>query len=393
MSENQRHKIGVGVATIFGMNAMIGAGIFTAPSAMASNVGPAGILAYLFVVVSVWFMGLSIARAAELFPEEGSFYAYVKPLFGKTVGLVANASHLLGIVVAMGLLTQNAGAYLHPFIPSVSPYLLGVIILAALVALNIFGVMLSAVGQRVLIACTLFPLIAIITICLAHTDLSNFTPFAPYGMRNVLAATRIVIFGFFGFECASLMFNNVIDPARNVPRALTYAVGIVGGLYLLFVTSLIAAIPLSLFEDPSYPLLTDVLRVRFPGNDFIIGAVHVSILSAMLGTVHSMICSTSASLSTLVELATDKKRHLTHQQSVLIVGLLIFLTFALLKNQGLFFGFTALFMVSAYIGAMLTLLSIKEEWTSGRNIRTLIGLGTASTILYFSIELIFKSLA
>jgi len=393
MTKKQPHKIGVGTATIFGMNAMIGAGIFTAPSAMASKVGPAGILAYLFVVVSVWFMGVSIARAATLFPSEGSFYAYIKPLLGHHIAMLLNASHLLGIVVAMGLLTQNAGAYLHPFIPAISPYMLGVIILATLIALNIFGVMLSSIGQRALIACTLFPLIAIIIICLAHTSWANFVPFAPYGMRNVLAATRIVIFGFFGFECASLMFNNVIDPARNVPRALTYAVGIVGGLYLLFVTSLIAAIPLWLFESPELPLLTDVLRIRFPDNDFIIGAVHISILSAMLGTVHSMICSTSASLSTLIGLATEKKKHLTQQQCVPIIGTLIFLTFALLKNQGLFFGFTALFMVSAYIGAMLTLLSIKKEWTSGRNIRTLIGLGTAGTILYFSIELIFKSLA
>jgi len=396
MTQNQPHKIGVGTATIFGMNAMIGAGIFTAPSAMASNVGPAGILAYLFVVTSVWFMGVSIARAAQLFPEEGSFYAYIKPFAGHTIAMILNASHLLGIVVAMGLLTQSAGEYLHKFVPYIPPHILGMIILAVLVMLNIFGVMLSAIGQRVLIACTLFPLIAIIAICLAHTNLANFKPFAPYGMRNVLAATRIVIFGFFGFECASLMFNNVIDPARNVPRALTYAVGIVGCLYLVFVGSLIAAIPMWLFENPELPLLTDVLRVRFPGNDFIIGAVHISILSAMLGTVHSMICSTSASLSTLVDLAAKNSKriwHLTQQQCVPIIGLLIFLTFLLLKNKGLFFGFTALFMVSAYIGAMLTLLSIKSEWISGRNIRTLIGLATASMILYFSIELILTSLA
>jgi len=395
MTHNHAHKIGLATATIVGMNAMIGAGIFTAPSAMASKVGPAGILAYLFVVVSVWFMGISIARAAELFPQEGSFYAYIKPLAGPAVGMLANASHLLGIVVAMGLLTQNAGAYLHTFIPTIEPMMLGLMVLGALIALNIFGVMLSAVGQRVLIACTLFPLITIILICLAHTNSSNFVEFAPYGMRNVLAATRIVIFGFFGFECASLMYNSVKDPAKNVPRALTYAIGIVGSLYLLFVASLIAAVPLLLFENPNYPLLTDVLRVRFPGDSFILGAVHLSILSAMLGTVHSMIWSTSASLSTLVSLAGNYAKRcwcLTQQQCVPIIGTFILLTFALLKNQGLFFGFTALFMVSAYIGTMLTLLSIKEEWTSGRNIRTLIGLATACTIMYFSIELILSSL-
>jgi len=395
MTQNTAHKIGLATATIVGMNAMIGSGIFTAPSAMASNVGPAGILAYLFVVISVWFMGLSIARAAELFPNEGSFYAYIKPLAGHTLALITCASHILGIVVAMGLLTQNAGEYLHRLILSICPHNLGLIILTGLVALNTFGVALSAMGQRVLICCTLFPLLTIILICLTHLDLSNFVPFAPYGARNVLAATRIVIFGFFGFECASMMFNQVKNPIRNVPRALTYSVAIVGSLYLLFVASLIASIPLNLFENPNYPLLTDVLRVRFPGNNLIIWAVHISILSAMLGTVHSMIWSTSSALSSLIDIAskgTQKAWHITQQQCVPIVGLLIFSTFWLLKNQGLFFGFTALFMVSAYIGTMLMLLTIKKEWTSGRNICTLIGLTTASTILYFSIELIINSL-
>ena len=46
-------------ATIIGMNAMIGSGIFTAPAAIASYVGPAGIIAYVFVVLSVWCMALS----------------------------------------------------------------------------------------------------------------------------------------------------------------------------------------------------------------------------------------------------------------------------------------------------------------------------------------------
>jgi len=46
MSHSQQ-KIGVSTATIIGMNAMIGAGIFTIPATMAAHVGPAGILAFI----------------------------------------------------------------------------------------------------------------------------------------------------------------------------------------------------------------------------------------------------------------------------------------------------------------------------------------------------------
>jgi len=282
VSQSHTDKIGLSTATIVSMNAMIGAGIFTVPAAMASNVGPAGIIAYLFVVGSVWFMGHSLARVAQLFPEEGSFYTYVKPWAGHVGGLLATTSYFLGMVVGMGLLTQKAGEYLHTLIPSLCPNTLGLLVLVTLVLLNMFGIALSRLGQRILIACTVFPLIAVTLICLGHFDWANLTPFAPYGMRNVFAATRVVIFGFFGFECASLLFNQIKDPARNVPRALTYSIGIVGTLYLAFVASLIAAVPLPYFESPSLPLLTDVLKAVFPGNGMLLGAVHLAILSAIL---------------------------------------------------------------------------------------------------------------
>ena len=394
MSQNHTEKIGLSTATIVSMNAMIGAGIFALPAALASNVGPAGILAYLFVVASVWFMGLSLARVAHLFPDTSSFYAYVKPWAGHLGGTIATISYFLGLLFGMALQTQNASLYLHAFIP-LSPTVLGIIILTTLVLLNMFGIALSRLGQRALIACTIFPLIAIILICLTHFDLANLTPFAPYGIRNVLAATRIVIFGFFGFECASLLSSSIKNPARNVPRALTYSIAIVGTLYFLFVASIILSVPQSFFEGTSCPLLTDALRAVMPGNTLLIGAVHVAILSAILGTVHSQIWSSNSLLSTLTELLAKHSKlpfRLTQQQCAPILGILIFLIFALVKNQMLFFGFAALFVVSTYIASMITLLTIRQEWSSGRNLRTLIGLATAGTILYFAIELIATTL-
>ncbi|MFS8506727.1 MAG: amino acid permease [Candidatus Babeliales bacterium] len=78
MAGNNSEKIGVLTATIVGMNAMIGAGIFTISSALAGDVGPAVILSFLFTAVSVWFMAQSFARVAQLFPQEGSFYTYAR---------------------------------------------------------------------------------------------------------------------------------------------------------------------------------------------------------------------------------------------------------------------------------------------------------------------------
>ena len=148
MPSAQTKKIGVATATIIGVNAMIGSGIFTAPAAMASHVGPAGILAYIFVVCAIWFMASSIARLAYLFPEEGSFYTYTKQWAGHRGGLIAVSSYFIGLVIAMGLLSRVAGVYLHPAFPQFTETQLGIIALWTLVILNMFGVVFSELLQQ-----------------------------------------------------------------------------------------------------------------------------------------------------------------------------------------------------------------------------------------------------
>jgi amino acid transporter len=392
MAQSQHGKIGVITATIIGMNAMIGSGIFTAPAAMASHVGPAGILAYLFVVFAVWFIAISLARLAALFPEEGSFYVYVKPWAGHLGGLIASGAYFAGLLIAMGALSQVAGSYLQDFFPSFSAHNLGLIVLLLLVFLNMFGVVLSEIGQHILIVCTIFPLLATTLVCFYHFDLSNLTPFAPHGLTNVLKATRIVIFGFFGFECAASLFNIVAQPETNVPRALTYSIAIVGSLYTLFIASIILSTPLALFSNATIRV-PEIIEALHPHATWLIIIVHIAILSAILGTVHSMIWTSSNLLVSLVKrLKSSAGRWLidagiiNSKSSVLIVGLCITISYIFIANIDLFFYLTAFFIVLSYIMSMITLLLRTEEWRSGQNVKTTIGIATALLIFIFAAE-------
>jgi len=392
MSETQTKKIGVVTATIVGMNAMIGSGIFTAPATMASHVGPAGILAYLFVVGAIWFMASSIARLAQLFPEEGSFYTYAKQWAGHRGGLIAVSLYFFGLLVAMGLLSRMAGVYLHPIFFTITEYQLGLIALFSLVILNMFGVIFSELGQRILIICTVFPLLATIILCLSKASLANLCPFAPHGIANVLKATRVVIFGFFGFECASSLFTIVKNPARNVPRALTYSILLVGLLYTLFIASIILSTPLEYFVSPTQRL-SDILLITFPQNPWLVKLIHFSILSAIIGTVHSMIWSSSSLLLLIINKLKSpfaqrmqQSGIINSKMSVLMVGAAICTSYVTLKNADLFFSITATCVVIAFIMSMITLLTIPAEWKSQQNIKTILGIITATIILIFALE-------
>jgi len=389
MSESKR-KIGLATAVIIGINAMIGAGIFALPAVLATNVGPAGILAFIFVVFSVWFIAQSLAHVAKKFPQEGSFYLYVKQWAGHTMGIITSGSYIVGLLIGMGLLTQVAGNFATTFFPNMSAKLLGVTILTSLVIINLMGIYMSQLGQKILIFCTVIPILAIIIMSLTNADPILLTPFAPYGFVNVLKATKIVIFGFFGFECATSLFNIVKNPERNVPKALTYSILFVGTLYTLFISAIIVSTPLELFATNS---LAEVLKIMFPNHSWIITIINISMLSAILGTIHSMLWASSNLMTSLFKNMKNKyiqnllaKNILNKKSAIIITGVGILTTFLTIQKQDLFFSFAAIFVVFTYIMSIITLLFSKEDWKSGQNIKTILGLVTASMIFIFALQ-------
>jgi len=391
-------KIGVITATIVGMNAMIGAGIFSVPAALGAYVGPAGLLTYAFVILAVWFMGSSMARLAQLYPQEGSFYTYAYQWGGHTAGILAAGAYLLGLIIAMGLLIQITGDYLHVTLTQLSPFMLSLIALIALVILNSVGVSLSQAGQMILICCTVLPILLTTVMCMLKGSITNFSPFMPYGWANVFTASKQVVFGFFGFEAAASLFKVVENPQKNVPKALMYAIALVGILYMLFVGSIIFAVPLQFFTDPKIPL-SQILKIIFPENPWLLGIIHFSILSAILGTVHSMIWSSSELLVAYLKKFENislqnliKNKIINQRSAVMIIGACIFITFASVKSMNLFFSFTDTFIIFAFIMAMITLLKDKKSWLSPQTIKTILGLLTACIIFYIAAKGIFIEL-
>jgi amino acid transporter len=392
MAQTDSNKISLATATIIGMNAMIGAGIFAAPAAVAAHAGPAGILACIFVVFSVWFMANAMARLAYLFPQEGSFYLYAKQWSGHLGGMIAVSAYFVGLLIALGLLCHMGGFYLQPFFPSMSANTLGLVVLAAFILLNLYGVTCSQLGQQILICCTVFPLLATTIACLSKADWHNLIPFAPHGLGNIMKATRVVIFSFFGFECASSLFNIVKEPIKNVPRALTYSIIIVGTIYTLFIGSIILATPASFFVDQNVRA-SEILAYLFPGNSWILHLVDISILSAIFGTIHSMIWACSNLLTTIVKHVQNKRvaafvnaGKFKDYHAVLFVGFWILMSYLLLENINLFFYFTAIFLVFSFVMSMITLLTIPSEWKNHQNIKTIFGIITATAIFLFAIE-------
>ena len=243
MSKQNSHKMGTFMATIVGMNAMIGAGIFMIPEQLQRSVGPAALLTYAFVIAAIWSIAYSLARVAAYYPQEGSFYTYITAWAGKRAGFIATSLYCIGLIFAMGLLTMMTGNYLHTFFPNISSKILMTIVLWGLAASIAAGARMLKWAQIILIALTIAPLLFLTILCLTRADFSNLTPFMPFGMNAVLKATKFVIFGFFGFEAVTTLYANVSRPEYTMPRAISWSIILVSLLYVSFIAATFLGLP------------------------------------------------------------------------------------------------------------------------------------------------------
>lgn len=391
-------KISLTTAIIICMNAMIGAGIFTTPAKLATSVGPAGILSYAFVIVAVVTMALSIARVAQIYPQEGSFYTYAKQWGGHFMGVLAAGAYVIGVIIALGLITQIATDYLHAFMPGIPQTTLGIILITALVALNMTGVKFMQAGQVFLIGCTLFSILVTSILCLLNANIGYLTPFMPHGIGSVFSATKTAIFAFFGFESAASLFTIVKDPRRNVPRALTLSIIIVGIIYMTFISSLILGIDPALFTSARIPLST-VLTQAFPHYWWLGKLIGISIITALLGVLQSMLYSVSMLTQSFFKLLRNPMaRALTTSRysfEIILasIGVFTLINFIAVKNLDLFFILTALFIIFAFIASMLTLPLKHHNKTTGQKLITYLGLITGSIILISAVYDLFFELS
>lgn len=393
MSQAMSEKINLKTAVIIGINTIVGAGIFSTTSLLGSKIGPAGIITFLLACIAVWFIAQSFARVAYLYPQEGSVYNYTKQWAGHKFAIFTAFSYIAGLLIAMGLLVKIASQYLHDLIPTLSSTLWSLIIIAILTMLNIAGAKLSAVGQYILVIATMYPLIITTILCVLNIDLANLTPFMPGGFSSVIAGTKVAIFGFFGFEGIASLFRIMDNPQESVPKALRLTLISVNIIYLVFIGSILLGIPQNIFANNPSISIPQALLLIYPEYSYLVQSIGVSIIFSIIATVHAVIWTGSEFLFSITKSIHNKivqnlvqKDFINQKIMVLLSVSIITLACMLIRNLSLFFSLADIFILFAYTSSISALLFIKEEWKSGQNYMTILGLICAITIFAIALQ-------
>ena len=347
------------MATILGLNAVIGSGIFTYPAALSFTAGPAGLLTFCFVVVAILSIAIAMARMSLIYPAKSMFYDHAALWAGKTGGLLTTFLYATGLMTALALMARMAGSYVSPYAPLFSDTGWGSLILVGVVGISMTGTKATKMWQLVLIVLTILPLILITVLCASKASFSNLTPFAPHGWPGMIAAVKIVVFGFFGFEAVPALVGLIKDPQKNVPRAMILTVITTGIIYFAFIGSIMLALPAALFTDPKLTI-SPFLLMLFPEQKWLVSCIDWAIIITIVGTLHSMLLAITALVSNAYSrVRTVANSTKFYNRTLVVMGIIIIGGCATITNMGLSFSIVALCISGAYTATLIPLVTPK----------------------------------
>ncbi|MGB6601601.1 MAG: amino acid permease [Candidatus Cybelea sp.] len=229
--------------TLITVGAVIGSGIFRTPAVVAQRAHlPALVLGCWLIGGVIALIGAFIfAELAARRPLDGGLYGYLRDayhpmvafLFGWTLLLISGTgSNAAAAVLFAGYLAPLTGVTLDP-------RLVAVLTLAALASINLLGVRQGGNWQNLIVVLKIGAIGALIVASLAASSHAQAhaaaQPFDhPMALIAAIGVAMLpVLFTYAGFQGASFVTAETLEPQRTIPRGLLLGISIVVGVYVL----------------------------------------------------------------------------------------------------------------------------------------------------------------
>jgi amino acid transporter/nucleotide-binding universal stress UspA family protein len=251
-------------ATMIGVGAMIGAGIFVLTGIAAGEAGPAAILAFSLNGVVTLITAMAYAELASTIPEAGGGYSFVKHAFPDVLAFVAGIWLWFAYTIACALYAAGFGHYFLEFFSIYLPatYELfisitgrhGAVVVLILfsgigfVALNVRGAGVTGKAENVIVVAKIVVLAVFIVFGIEKilgdvpAAQAEFTPFLPNGFSGVLVAMGLTFIAFEGYDLIATVAEEIKDPEKNIPKATFVSIAIAMFIYICVILVSLGAV-------------------------------------------------------------------------------------------------------------------------------------------------------
>ncbi|MBO0979235.1 APC family permease [Microbacterium sp. SD291] len=209
-------------AVAIGLGSMIGAGVFSVWGPALDAAGSGLLVALAIAALVAYCNATSSAQLAAVHPVAGGTYAYARAEIGPWWGFIAGWCFVIGKIASCAAMAMTFAAYAAPDGWQVPVAVLAV---AALAAVNCFGVTRTALLTRVLVVVSLIGLAVVVSAGFTAASAAAPAPLPDATAYGVLQGAGLLFFAFAGYARIATMGEEVVDPARTIPRAIVLALG------------------------------------------------------------------------------------------------------------------------------------------------------------------------
>ena len=256
--------LGLFDATMIGIGAMIGAGIFVLTGIAAGEAGPGALLAFALNGLVTLLTALAYAELASVYPKSGGGYAFITKAFPGPAGFASGWMLWFCYIIACALYALGFGSYFWEFFQRYFPAIANLVFnlaghrAPALMMTTLVSVIFILVNMRgtgvtgsVENIITMAKII-ILGIFIAYglkrifqipsEAAASFTPFLPNGAGGVVIAMGLTFIAFEGYDLIATVAEEIKAPERTIPRATLISLSVTVFIYLMILLVCIGAI-------------------------------------------------------------------------------------------------------------------------------------------------------
>ena len=307
-AEYQKNSITLIGGISMGTGVMIGAGIFALTGQIAELAGPWFPLSFVAGAIVTGFSAYTYIKMSNAYPSAGGIAMILQKAYGP--GAIAGAAALLmalSMVINESLVARTFGTYiLRPFDLASQNYLVP----ALGVALIVFAYLVNISGNRSVgafefaMAVLKIGGIALFGAAALWAGGANLAPSAasnPIPVMGFTASIALSILAFKGFTTITNSGAEMVDPRRNVGRAIIVSIAICVIVYLLVAFAVRASLTLDEIVAAKDYSLARAAEPAFGQYGF-----YFTIALAVIATASGLMASVFA-VSRMLAMLTDMK--------------------------------------------------------------------------------------
>ncbi|MGD2137997.1 MAG: APC family permease [Gammaproteobacteria bacterium] len=376
-------------AVAMGTGVMIGAGIFALTGQVAELAGKWFPLAFLCAAIVAAFSAYSYVKMSNAYPSAGGIAMFLEKAYGKSV-MTATCALLMyfSMVINESLVARTFGTYiLQPFDAGKADWLvplLGVCLLAFAFFVNILG---NRFIQTFSFFMAFIKIAGVAVFALGGLWVAGFSfegvspvPDKP-GIGEFAGAVALAILAYKGFTTITNSGSEIVDPHRNVGRAIIIAIALCLVLYMLVTLAVGGNLAIGEIIRARDYALAEAARPAF-GDYGLWFTVAFAIIATVSGVIASVF-AVSRMLAMLTEMKLVPHSHFGMPGSIQKHTLVYTIVFAMLLT--VFFDLSRI----ASLGAIFyIIMDIAVHWGVFRHIRREIGASAGVLITAILLDMV-----